>query len=305
MFEYANIAAASVVLTCFIAGLAVVMHGHMRTARDVAGDLQELELSSTKGRTSNSAMDERAAAQGNCKELAAAGLFTRADRQKFIIQQKLIPICGAIAAVSVQLAAGSLRSSLVSVLFSALGGIAGGYLMSRMRLRRRQQRFRGQIEFFLPIVMERIVMAVQSGLDVLPAILAVLDIEHQEAQSRPDGSIDPVSTLLGQVRLITEAGLGFEQSLQGVAARVESSALRHAFIHLGIAQRQGGELVMPLKELSDATQLCYQESVEEELAKMPVKATMPLLCTFAGLILCFLTAPLVQVITMVAKPMLS
>jgi hypothetical protein len=76
---------------------------------------------------------------------------------------------------------------------------------------------------------------------------------------------------------------------------VECGAVRHCFIHLAVAHEEGGELVMPLKELSDSTQLYYQETVDEEIAKLPVKATMPLLLTFAGLILLFLTSPLVQV----------
>jgi hypothetical protein len=57
---------------------------------------------------------------------------------------------------------------------------------------------------------------------------------------------------------------------------------------------------MPLKELSDATQSFYQETIEEEIARLPVKATLPLLCTFAGLIIFFITSPLIQVITMTA-----
>jgi hypothetical protein len=50
-----------------------------------------------------------------------------------------------------------------------------------------------------------------------------------------------------------------------------------------------------LKELSDATQTQYQESVEEEIAKLPVRAVLPLILTFTGLIVCFLTVPIVQV----------
>ena len=82
---------------------------------------------------------------------------------------------------------------------------------------------------------------------------------------------------------------------------VECSALRHAFIHLAMAYREGGELIMPLRELSDSTQLYFQESVEEDIAKMPAKATLPLLLTFAGLIICFVTVPLVQVLDMTSN----
>jgi hypothetical protein len=97
---------------------------------------------------------------------------------------------------------------------------------------------------------------------------------------------------------LTEKGLTFEQSLKDVAELVPSSGVRHAFIHLGLAQKQGGELIKPLRELSDSTQIFYQESIEEDIAKLPVRATLPLLCTFLGLMICFITGPFVQVMTM-------
>jgi hypothetical protein len=74
-----------------------------------------------------------------------------------------------------------------------------------------------------------------------------------------------------------------------------SSPVKHALAHLALAYKQGGEVVRPLKELSDATQTQYQESVEEEIAKLPVRAVLPLMLTFTGLIICFLTVPVVQV----------
>lgn len=177
-------------------------------------------------------------------------------------------------------------------------GIALGYLAAQARQRRRVERYRRVLEFYLPMVMERLVMAVQSGHDVLAAIRAVLDLnEKGEVKS------DPVSRLLELVYSLTESGVGLENSLQDVAAAVECPAVKHAFVHLAQAHREGGELVMPLRELSDSTQLYYQESVEEEIAKLPVRATLPLLFTFAGLMVFFLTAPLMQVLDITTKAM--
>jgi hypothetical protein len=78
-------------------------------------------------------------------------------------------------------------------------------------------------------------------------------------------------------------------------------SVKHALVHIQLAHQQGGEIVRPLKELSDATQLAYQEAIEEEISKLPVHAVAPLILTFAGLILCFLTVPLVQVSSLTSK----
>ena len=88
-----------------------------------------------------------------------------------------------------------------------------------------------------------------------------------------------------------------------MAASIPSRSVRHAFVHFGLAYKQGGEIVRPLRELSDATQAHYQECIEEEIARLPVRAVLPLVVTFAGLIICFLTVPLIQVGSIAGKVM--
>lgn len=170
-----------------------------------------------------------------------------------------------------------------------------------MEGRKRRQKLRAvrEFEFYLPVVMERIVMAAQAGHDILAAIKALIDMDGAEKSDQKQH--DPVTAKLATVYRMAESGSGLEESLAEVARGVDCPAVRHAFVHLAQAHKEGGELVMPLRELSDSTQLYYQESVEEEIAKMPVKATLPLLCTFAGLIIFFLTAPLMQVMDITTK----
>lgn len=150
--------------------------------------------------------------------------------------------------------------------------------------------------------MERLVMGVQAGLDVFATLKALLELEsHAQPKQEEATKLDPVTELLRDVVHLTEKGLGFEDALQEVASRIPSPALRHAFLHLGVAHREGGELIYPLRELSDATQLYFQETVEEEIAKLPVKATLPLLVTFVGLLILFVTAPMLQVLDFLAQ----
>lgn len=181
-----------------------------------------------------------------------------------------------------------------------LSGLSLGYLVGQYRFRARNAHQLERLEQLLPIVMERLVMAVQAGLDVTAAVQAVINLEKKYATRRRD-SLDPVTELLELVLRLTESGIGFNRALRDVAEVVPSTALKHAFIHLAVAYEEGGELVMPLRELSDSTQLYYQEIVEEKIAKLPVKATMPLVCTFAGLIIFFITTPLLQVMNIVSS----
>jgi tight adherence protein C len=197
---------------------------------------------------------------------------------------------GDLWAVSIgSLSFGALRGLLCGfspgavLIAMVLGAFAGRLYMSRQREACAKKEIRS-LEFYLPAVMERIVMAVGSGLDIVPAL--------QEASR---GGKDPVSGLLAQVVRLSEGGTPVDAAFESVAAQTKSVSVRHAMTHLALAHRQGGEIVRPLKELSDATQTAYQETVEEMIAKLPVKAVLPLVLTFTGLIICFLTVPLMQV----------
>jgi Flp pilus assembly protein TadB len=197
-------------------------------------------------------------------------------------------IIGAVLMACMRLLLG-VSGGLQELPFALLGGIAGELWYRRDKERKAARKLKS-MELNLPMTMERIVMAVGSGLDIVPAL--------REASSRAD---DSVSALLAEVVDLAEAGLPVAASLRSVSQGVPCPAVKHCFVHLALAYQQGGELVRPLKELSDATQAYYQESVEEEIAKLPVKAVLPLVLTFAGLIVCFLTVPLIQVGSLTSK----
>jgi len=229
------------------------------------------------------------------------GIFDSLEAKRFKLWQKLLPVLITFCFLVFRILLWP--GSNFSLIYSCVVAFSFGYIISSYRLRAKKQQFQREIDFFLPLVMERFVMAVQSGLDIIPAVNTVLNIDSAKDSEAfyADKNRDVVSKLFGFAHQLCEAGIGFQEALEIVASKVESNSLRHAFIHLGLAQKEGGELIKPLRELSDSTQLYFQESVEEEIARMPVKATMPLLCTFAGLIICFLTVPIIQIIGLTSK----
>lgn len=178
----------------------------------------------------------------------------------------------------------------------AVIGIAGSYIVQSRLEKRRHNRIIEEIEYSLPLFMERMVMAAEAGLDVIPALKAVVEFDETK-DSKHKNSLTSIATLLRRVITLTEQGVSFERALDEVSRTTASRSFHHACIHLNIAFKEGGELIGPLRELSDSTQLLYQETVEEEIAKLPVKATLPLVMTFGGLVLCILAMPLVQILS--------
>lgn len=285
------------VVVCASIAAVLLLQGTRRTAKEVHEDLMhalEDTESAGAGRLVTRLVIEGEHVYLN-DELAAHGLLTDRARRAHTQWNRLKVVCGIITG----LALGMLFSDgFGKVLALGICGGAVGWLVARRSLKGHQERFFREIEYLLPIVMERLVMAVQAGHDILAAVSQILRVEREAQQHRTFGkgpTRDPVTQLLHVVYAMTQAGSSFEAALGYVAQRVESAPLRHAFIHLGVAHREGGELIKPLRELADATQLYFQETVEEEIAKMPIKATMPLVLTFTGLILFFVTAPITQV----------
>lgn len=157
-----------------------------------------------------------------------------------------------------------------------------------------------EVERVLPAVMERLVMAVQSGLDIVPAVKVVVDLER-ELRGESPLPCDPVTAALSGAIEMCENGLAFDAALNHTAQAINCPSLKHAFLHLSLAHREGGELITPVRELSDSTFSRYQDLVEEDIAKLPVKATLPLILTFAGLLVCLLTPALLQIVEVSQK----
>ena len=294
-----NIFASFVLLVAFLSLIVVSLFRSRRSPLDVLVDLEpdEVRQEAPAGVEASSTV---AARRRREQEFREAGIFTPEERSQLLLREKLFPTIGALLAVLGVFAAG--KGTAMNGVLALMFGVSLGYLFFRRSLAKRKFLYHRRIDFFLPLVMERLVMGVQAGLDVFATLKALLELEsHAEQKQEGVTKRDPVTELLQEVVQLTEKGLGFEDALHEVASRIPSPALRHAFLHLGMAHREGGELIYPLRELSDATQLYFQETVEEEIAKLPVKATLPLLVTFVGLLILFVTAPMLQVLDFLAQ----
>ncbi|MCB0310339.1 MAG: type II secretion system F family protein [Bdellovibrionales bacterium] len=288
-------------LSCLSVAAWWSLRGSERSSRDVLEDLEAQRSDSIRSKTRAARRNEGQIDLLFGDELGKLGLFTKEERRRFRRQCTLIPFL--LAAFFSVLRVTLTKGSPIGILGSAIFGLILGHLIVRYKRRRRQYLYMRSIEFFLPIIMERIVMAVQAGLDVLSGLKRVIEIAKEKSSEgfSSNAKIDPVTHIMERVCQMTEAGCRFEQALEDTAQKTDSTALRHALVHLALAHKDGGELVTPLTELSNSTQLYFQESVEEEISKMPARATLPLILTFAGLLVCFLTSPLIQIMTLFTK----
>lgn len=227
-------------------------------------------------------------------ELEKLGICDPKEQKNIRLRISLLPFIFPLVLLITRVILG--YNSVEGGIMVALLGFSVGVFFARKIQSNLKKSYVTRIEFYLPIAMERIVMAVESGLDLIPALKALIQLEKQVGDPN-----DPTTGLLNQVIDLSEAGMRFEHALDEVGKQIEGSSLRHAFVHLALAHKEGGEIISPLRELSDATQMQFQEQVEEHIAKLPVKATVPLLVMFIGLLICFLTPPAIQVMSVTGE----
>lgn len=229
---------------------------------------------------------------GSQRHYDGLGLIDSEQRRVWEAQRVRWYLGAALGGIAASLVAEWLAIKAGPALFVAALGAA--HLIMEGRVRARRAAFRRSIEYHLPLAIERLIIAVHSGLDLLPAI-AMLGAKGGCIERQ-----DPLSRIFQQAADAIAAGAGCEQVLRELSERFQIPALRHVCIHLGLAAVHGGELFKPLRELGDATRIQYQEAVEEEIARLPGLAVVPLILTFTGMILLFLTAPLLQIVQMTA-----
>lgn len=287
----------AVLAIVLIYGILSVKQNSSRSAEDVLFDLSDLAEADNETQISQKGLKIFS------DELGKIGIFDPKERRRFLLTQKLLPV---IFVALPLLILGILGKSEPAQIFaSSMVGWGVGYITVRRMAANRREKYQKALEYHLPLVMERIVMAVEAGLDIVSALQNIIKLENEGlGEGLADiKEIDPVTRLLEVVMALSDAGLRFETALYDTANVVDNSSIKHAFIHLALAYKEGGELIMPLRELSDATQLQYQEILEEEIAALPIKATMPLVLVFAGLVICFLTGPIVQIIKTMGEAM--
>ncbi len=277
-------------------GWLILQSGEVRSSLTVLQDLSHLPVSSESLLVDDAVLSKAEQSQRLLsRTLGVAVTSSPARLKRVAFQGALVFLC--ICSLC-QLVSGvrSVQAAMLAVLM----GAACGYLFEKYRTARSLKNKLEEIEFHLPLVLERLLMAVQSGLDVIAA-LNIITKPGTANEPQTVDCMDPVSRLLALVIGLSEAGLGFSKTLENIAELIPSTALKHSFVHLALAYEEGGELLVPLRELSDASQLHYQEVVEEQIAGLPVKATLPLVLTFAGLIIFFVTTPLLQILDLVSQ----
>lgn len=171
---------------------------------------------------------------------------------------------------------------------------AASTVPERAVLARRKKVSARSVDCHLPVAIERILVGVEAGLDIVPAIRAAVEsaVELAGEYRRPD----PVLETFRRILALLDGGMRLEDALDRNQIGIDVPALAHALMFLRQASLDGASITAALRELADATQRRAFDQIEEQIAGLPVKATVPLTLIFAGMLSILLTAPIVRVL---------
>ena len=144
-----------------------------------------------------------------------------------------------------------------------------------------------QILYQLPLVLESLILLVESGLGVLPAIEKLMGRQNQK---------NPVIYHLRLVYELSASGLPFGAALQKVSDACQHRVLRHVLLHLDIGASEGGQIVPSLRSLSNHTHTEWRLSIEQRVKKLENLVVFPVFASVLGLLLLTAAVPLVPLL---------
>jgi Flp pilus assembly protein TadB len=244
--------------------------------------------SRTRTRTGNAEEDFEAAKSAAKKKIKGkapvtmqerffhAGMFTEQERKQFgqirLIAPIVLPLVLGLSLVS----AGS-TFAIFGLIFGVLLGVQLPFSILDRRIKQRSE----DILFYLPLVVEQIVIGVSSSLDIGPCLQRVVQMSDER------DSHNPVTELLRHAQLLSKSGLSLSESLMEVGKLSGHNELKHTFMSLSQVSKHGGEITKQLQELADAVSSQRETKVEAKIKRLELEATGPVGLVFVGFMLIF------------------
>ncbi len=215
-----------------------------------------------------------------------AGIFTDRQRKQYEMMGKLLPLITApLVGVGIWYLTADSTLTIVGLI---IGGFAGVKLPTSII--ERKIAARGEdILFYLPLVIEQIVIGVSSSLDIGPCLQRIIMMADER------DSHNVVTELLRYAEYHIRSGASLEEALVEIGTKSGHNELKHSFIALSQVAKHGGEITKQLQELGDAVAAQRETKIEEKIKKLELYATGPVALVFVGFMLILLIGFGVQV----------
>ena len=215
-----------------------------------------------------------------------AGYWTEHERRQARRHGAALTIVTVSLAVLVGTQIGSRGAIIGAVVVGLYAGVVGWLYF----LKWKAADYERELLYQLPITLESLVLLVESGLGMLPAIAALIEAEDVKT------GINPAVRVLRAAYDLSASGLPFASSLEAVANALESRPVRHVLLHLDISGGEGGRLGPAIRGLSDHCHSEWRLSVETRVRRLENLVVFPVFLSVMGLLLLTAAVPIVPLV---------
>jgi pilus assembly protein TadC len=220
-----------------------------------------------------------------------AGIFSPELQKYFKFARILLPALLAVTAAALGYTISVPSYAPWTAIGCMLLGAALGLQLPITYLNRVIEHRNEDIMYYLPLVVDQIVIGVSASLDIAPCIKNVVALaEERDAHNA-------VTELLRYVEQYVKSGASLEEALTEVGSLSGQTELKHTFMSLSQVAKHGGEISRQLQELATAVALQRETKVEARIKKLELEATGPVGLVF----LSFLGVLLVGIATQVME----
>lgn len=176
-----------------------------------------------------------------------------------------------------------------------VAGIAvGGYvsaIVGALLYRLWRTKVEREILFSLPLFLEAIILLVDSGCGILPAITTAAKANHSTRRTKR------LLRFFHAICRLSENGIPFSEAIKSVSERATHfSTLQHVLLHLDLAASEGVEIGPALRHLSDYAHSEWKMAVEERVKRLEHFVVFPVFISVMGLLALMAAGPLVSVL---------
>lgn len=200
-----------------------------------------------------------------------AGIFDEKDKAAFNRKKVLYPLIFGIIGAILGIHYGGYSLFLMPTLGAYLGLKFPGRILNK-RIKERDE----DILYYLPLVIEQLVVGVSSALDIGPCIAYVVDMAEKR------GTHNPVTILLKQVQILVRFGASLDDALVDVGKQSGHNELKNSFLQLSQVTKHGGEITKQLQDLGTTVTRQREIIIDERIKRLELKATGPVFLVFAG-----------------------
>ncbi|MBL7662756.1 type II secretion system F family protein [bacterium] len=223
-------------------------------------------------------------------KLGQAGFITPEDR----VRAKNLKYCFIFMPALSGFTLGALKGSVPLAFGLSLLGLYLGLVAWVFYLKNQVKDFRRELMYQIPLGLESIILLVEAGLGILPAMERVVT----RSKSSYAGKHESFSRILALVYELTAHGMPFSMALEAVASATNIKLLRHVLLHLDISGSEGGELIPSLRSLSDHAHTEWRLSVERRVKKLENYVVFPVFASVIGLMILTAAVPIVPLLNL-------